>query len=245
LKTNSFSYPFFFHSCHYFCAYNLLCSFGLSCFNLLSFAADNRTQYPRGGERGPDSAFPKPTTGAVLVAADGRILGQGRSDYMKDCVQAVIADAGLKATPLKEWIVDWVPDPKFREDLASSTLYLTLEPSPERKGERLPSITKLIEQAGIPNVVIGCPNPVPELAHKGAAALHSAGLSVKMLQPTDPLHQECLDLIPIYSGLVNSKVWTALMCLLPGSKAPLSLSNKKTHPLFIVTSRCTEAVYAV
>ena len=140
------------------------------------------------------------------MTADGRVMGKGVSDYKTDAVQAVIADAGLKATPLKEWCVDWVSNEKLREDLASSTLYLTLEPSPERKGEVMPPITKLIEQSGISNVVIGCPSPVPELAYKGATALHLAGLSVRVLQAEDPLHEQCEELIEIYAGLANSKV---------------------------------------
>ena len=159
-----------------------------------------------GGERGPDSAFPNPTAGAVLVTADGRILGKGRSDYMRDAVQAAIIDSGLKVTPLKEWCVDWVPNQKFRDDLASSTLYVTLEPSIEGRGDSQPSITKLIEASGIPNVVVGCPCPIPEMAYQGSSALHKAGLSVRVLQPDDPLHQECASLIPIYTELANSKV---------------------------------------
>jgi pyrimidine deaminase RibD-like protein len=125
---------------------------------------------------------------------------------MTDAVQAVIENAGLKVAALKEWCVDWVPNQKFREDLSSSTLYLTLEPSPEAKGEMQPAITKLIEQAGIPNVVIGCPSPIPELAYKGATALHMAGLSVRVLSPEHPLYAECVDLTPAYSELVNDKV---------------------------------------
>lgn len=140
------------------------------------------------------------------MTADGRVLGTGRSDYMRDAIQATIANAGLKATPLKEWCVDWVSNKQFRDDLASSTFYVTLEPSPEGKGDSLPPVTKLIAQAGIPNVVIGCPLPIPELAYKGATDLHKAGLSVRVLQPTNSLHQECYNLIPIYRDLANSKV---------------------------------------
>lgn len=125
---------------------------------------------------------------------------------MRDSVQAVIADAGLKATPLNEWCIDWIPSQKLRDDLASSTLYITLEPSPNAKGETLPSVTKLIEQAGIPNVVIGCPSPIPDIAMKGAAVMHALGISVRVLHDTDPLHHECMDLIPIYSELSNTKV---------------------------------------
>ena len=177
----------------------------------------NKNPQFRGGERAPDSAFPKPTTGAVLVTKDGRVLGMGRSDYMRDSVQATIENSGLKATPLKEWCVDWVSDAKFRDDLASSTLYVTLEPSPIGKGEDMPPITKLIEQAGIPNVVIGCPYPVAELAYKGAIALHKAGLSVRVLQSTDALNQECFSLIPEYTALANSKV-SCMGCLSQGKK---------------------------
>jgi len=176
-----------------------------------------------GGERGPDSCFPKPASGAVLVTADGRILGKGRSDYKQNAVQAAIADSGLKATPLKEWCVDWVPSQKFRDDLASSTLYVTLEPSPRAQGEALPPITKLIEQAGIQNVVIGCPSPVPEFAYEGASALHKAGLTVRVLQPEDPLHQECASLIPIYTELANTKVRMHDVCTLLWFHTPMVL----------------------
>jgi pyrimidine deaminase RibD-like protein len=128
---------------------------------------------------------------------------------MRDSVEAVIADAGLKATALTEWCIEWISNPKLREDLASSTLYLTLEPSPRAKGEVLPPITRLIEQAGIPNVVIGMANPIPDFAYKGAIALHNAGVSVRVLQDTDPLNQECRDIIPIFSELSNTKVRVA------------------------------------
>ena len=183
---------------------------------------DTKNKFFSGGERGPDSAFPKPTTGAVLVTEDGRVIGKGRSNYMRDSVQETIADAGIKATPLKEWCVDWIADPRLRDDIASSTLYLTLEPSPVSKGEDLPSITKLIQQVGIPNVVIGCPYPVKELAYFGATALHKAGTSVRVLQPTDPLNQECYSIIPEFIELSNSKV-RVTMCQKQKCGCPLTI----------------------
>lgn len=63
-----------------------------------------------------------------------KIIAKGYSSYNEDCVEAVIKNAGINATPLREWVVSWPADRKLREDLAESTLYLTLEPSPERKG---------------------------------------------------------------------------------------------------------------
>ena len=88
----------------------------------------------RGGERGARSPFPKPIVGAVIVTKDGRVIGKGRASYKKDAVRAAIADAGIVATPLREWCVTWPSDQKLRRDVAESTLYVTLEPSTERQG---------------------------------------------------------------------------------------------------------------
>lgn len=88
----------------------------------------------RGGERGARSPFPKPIVGAVIATPDGRIIGKGRASYKKDAVRAAIADAGIVATPLREWCVTWPHDVQLRKDIAEATLYVTLEPSTERQG---------------------------------------------------------------------------------------------------------------
>ena len=88
----------------------------------------------RGGERGARSPFPKPIVGAVIATPDGRIIGKGRASYKKDAVRAAIADAGIVATPLREWCVTWPHDEQLRKDIAEATLYVTLEPSTERQG---------------------------------------------------------------------------------------------------------------
>jgi pyrimidine deaminase RibD-like protein len=155
-----------------------------------------------GGERGAASPYPKPIAGAVIVAKDGRILGKGRSDYKEDCIRAAIRDAGLVATPLREWCVSWPSNRALREALETSTLYTTLEPSDRAQGEAMPPITQLIEQAGISRVVIGCADPIPERATEGAATLHSAGISVSM----GVEQQDCEHLIEQYTELANSKL---------------------------------------
>jgi len=155
-----------------------------------------------GGERGSRSPFPKPVAGAVIVAKDGRILGRGTSDYSQDCIRAAIKDAGLEATPLREWCVAWTSNRKLREDIAESTLYVTLEPSAERHGNSLPPMTELIEVSGIPRVVIGCPDPVPERAMVGASTLHAAGVVVSMGVELE----DCEALISEYAQLANSKL---------------------------------------
>ena len=88
----------------------------------------------RGGERGARSPFPKPIVGAVIVTKDGRVIGKGTASYKKDAVRAAIADAGIVATPLREWCVTWPSDQRLRKDVAESTLYVSLEPSTERQG---------------------------------------------------------------------------------------------------------------
>ena len=148
------------------------------------------------------SAYPHATVGALLVTADGRQIGAGRSDYQTEAIQACLKSAGLEITPLSEWIVSWPKSPDLREDLAGATLYLTLEPSHERRGTATPPLTQLIHLTGIPRVVIGAPNPVPELAMKGASALHAAGCEVSL----GVLREECEDVIAVYSQLANSKL---------------------------------------
>jgi pyrimidine deaminase RibD-like protein len=155
-----------------------------------------------GGERGSHSPFPKPICGAVIATSTGKVLGSGRSTYEKDAVVAAIENAGLTATPLSEWCVNWSSNKQLRSDIRDSTLYVTLEPSSLRQGQSLPPITELIHVSGIPRVVIGSPDPIPEQASKGAASLHSNGLEVKMGVELD----SCEGLIPEYKGLITSKL---------------------------------------
>jgi len=155
-----------------------------------------------GGERGSHGPFPRPICGAILVAKDGRILGKGRSTYAGHAIEFAFQEAGINATPLREWCVAWPSDGKFRKDISESTLYVTLEPSNERQGEEKPPITQLVEMAQIPRLVIGCQDPIAENASKGAASLHAAGVSVTM----GILQDECNHLIESYANLCNSKV---------------------------------------
>ena len=155
-----------------------------------------------GGERGSHGPFPQPICGAILVAKDGRVLGKGRSTYAGHAIEFAFQEAGINATPLREWCVAWPTDAKFRQDISESTLYVTLEPSNERQGEEKPPITQLVEMAAIPRLVIGCQDPIAENASKGAGSLHAAGVSVTM----GVVQDECNHLIESYAELCNSKV---------------------------------------
>jgi pyrimidine deaminase RibD-like protein len=154
-----------------------------------------------------DGAYPNPTVGAVLISSDGQVLGLGRSTYAKDAIQDVLEQSGLGITPLREWCVTWPSQSsatwKLRDDLASATLYVTLEPISGRRGESLPPITQLIELSGVSRIVIGAPDPVPERAGNGAQALHrQSGCDVSMGRI---LTEECVTLISPYIERVNSK----------------------------------------
>ena len=143
--------------------------------------------------------------GAVLVAEDGTVLGSGRSDFETEAARACFTNAGLETTPLTEWCVNWPSDAKFRNQLASATLYMTMEPFDKRRGTAYPAMTKLIIQTGVPRVVIGCPNPVSTRMMKGAQVLHKAGVSVSMGQVC---LQECQELVQEYYDLKTSKLQT-------------------------------------
>ncbi|KAL7547615.1 hypothetical protein ACHAWF_010906 [Thalassiosira exigua] len=167
---------------------------------LMSMAVQMATS--SGGERGSHGPFPRPVCGAILAGADGKILGRGRSTHSKHAVELALDDAGVQASPLREWCVAWPADASLRKELAGSVLYATLEPSDERMGEEKPPITQLIEMAGIPRLVVGCRDPVPEDAARGAGTLHAAGVSVTM----GVLEEDCERLIEGYAKRANSKL---------------------------------------
>lgn len=170
---------------------------------LLTLLATTNNWCFSGGERGPRSAFPNPTVGAVLVSSDGKVLGRGRSDYRTEAIRACFGDAGLQTTPLSEWAVGWPSDTALRQAIVSSTLYTTLEPSTRRRGTATPPVADLIIAAGIQRVVIGCPSPVPEKAMLGAAALHSTGISVSV---GTVWRDECEELIAEFAASANCKL---------------------------------------
>lgn len=155
-----------------------------------------------------DGAYPNPTVGAALVSADGQVLGLGCSSYKTDAIQDALQQTGLDVMPLREWCVTWPAQAsecwKLRDDLASATLYVTLEPLASRRGETLPAMTQLIELSKVARVVIGSPDPVPERAGKGAQTLHrQSGLIVSMGRI---LPDECAELVSPYTERANSKL---------------------------------------
>lgn len=114
---------------------------------------------------------PNPMVGAVIVAADGRIIGEGYhhqygGPHAEVCAVRSVADADL---PL----------------LKDSTIYVTLEPCSHYG--KTPPCSKLIIDSGIPRVVVGSADPFPAVSGRGIRMLREAGVEVV----EDVLREEC------------------------------------------------------
>ena len=119
--------------------------------------------------QGAGHTSPNPMVGAVIVASDGIIIGEG---WHRKCGEAH-AEVNAVAS---------VKDPDLLKD---STIYVTLEPC-SHYGKTPPCARLLIER-GIPRVVVGCLDPFPAVSGRGVAMLREAGVEVV----TGVLEQEC------------------------------------------------------
>lgn len=119
---------------------------------------------------GAPTTWPNPSVGCVIVAADGRVVGEGfhhRAGTPHAEVHA-LAEAGAAA--------------------AGATAYVTLEPC-NHTGKTPPCAQALIG-AGVARVVIGMADPNP-VASGGANALRSTGIEVEFA--ADPAPFEALN----------------------------------------------------
>lgn len=101
---------------------------------------------------------PNPAVGALVVDADGKVIGRGTHTYdgVKHAEVLALEQAGNKAK--------------------GATLYLTLEPCCHQ-GRTGPCVDAVID-AGIKRVVAATHDPNPVVAGKGFARLRAAGIKV-------------------------------------------------------------------
>lgn len=111
---------------------------------------------------GRGNTSPNPMVGAVVVAHDGRIIGEG---YHRRCGQAH-AEVNAIAS---------VADAD-RHLLGESTIYVTLEPCSH--WGKTPPCAQLIIDTGIRRVVVAAGDPFKEVAGRGIAMLRAAGIEV-------------------------------------------------------------------
>lgn len=124
-------------------------------------------------------ASPNPMVGAVIVDADGRIIGEG---WHRCCGQGH-AEVNAVAS---------VGDESM---LKECTMYVTLEPCSHYG--KTPPCAKLIIEKGIPRVVVGTVDPFSKVSGRGIEMLREAGTEVIVGMLAD----ECASL--------NTKFFTA------------------------------------
>ena len=106
-----------------------------------------------------DRAYPKPTVGAVVVAADGQVVGEGVTEAGGRHAEVVaLAAAG--------------------EQARDATLYVSLEPCNHHG--TTPPCTEAILAAGVARVVYGAVDPNPKAAG-GAERLRREGVDVELV----------------------------------------------------------------
>lgn len=109
-------------------------------------------------------ASPNPMVGAVIVAPEGRIIGEG---WHRRCgeghaeVNAVASVSGADREVLKE-----------------STMYVTLEPCSHYG--KTPPCSELIIRERIPRVVVATVDPFSKVGGRGIAMLREAGIEVEV-----------------------------------------------------------------
>lgn len=122
--------------------------------------------------RGEYYVAPNPMVGAVLIAEDGTVLGEGwHRQYggphaEVHCIRAAKAQHSA-------------------EEIHQATLYVNLEPCSHYG--KTPPCSRMIIEEGIKKVVVGMTDPNPLVAGRGIQILRDAGVEVK----TDILHDEC------------------------------------------------------
>ncbi|MGH8875215.1 MAG: bifunctional diaminohydroxyphosphoribosylaminopyrimidine deaminase/5-amino-6-(5-phosphoribosylamino)uracil reductase RibD, partial [Acidimicrobiia bacterium] len=106
----------------------------------------------------PNRTHPNPRVGAVVVAPDGTVVGEGAHPGagLPHAEALALAAAGDAA--------------------AGATLYVTLEPCGHHG--RTPPCTETVVASGVRRVVVGVTDPDPRVAGAGLARLRATGLEV-------------------------------------------------------------------
>ena len=113
---------------------------------------------------GRQNAKPNPMVGAVIVSADGRIIGEGYHVRCGEGHAEVNAFASVSA-----------------EDealLAESTIYVSLEPCSHYG--KTPPRADLIIRKGVRRAVVGCIDEFAEVQGRGVQKLRDAGIEVEV-----------------------------------------------------------------
>ncbi len=152
-------------------------------------------------DKGKGSVSPNPRVGAVIVNADGKIIGEGyHAKYGEDHAEV----RALKAARGKL--------------TADATIYVTLEPCCHHG--KTPPCAEAIAQAGIKRVVVATTDPNPKVNGKGIEYLTKAGVTVEVGLLEDQARYENRG---YFSHRTRHRAWCA-------AKIALSLDGKMANP---------------
>ena len=123
---------------------------------------------------GQQNAKPNPMVGAVIVSADGRIIGEGYHVRCGEGHAEVNAFASVRSEdePL----------------LSGATMYVSLEPCSHYG--KTPPCADLIIKKGVRRVVVGCIDEFAEVQGRGIQKLRDAGITVEV----GVLEKDCKEL---------------------------------------------------
>lgn len=145
---------------------------------------------------------PNPRVGCVLLAPDGRVIGQGHTQQAGGPHAEVMAlrDAAQRG-----------------ETTRGATAFVTLEPC-SHHGRTPPCCDALIA-AGVAKVVVATGDPNPKVAGRGLERLRAAGIEVELLPPEHPCAFGSRELnIGFFSRMVRGLPWLRM-------KAAMSLDG--------------------
>jgi len=125
-------------------------------------------------KNGRQNAKPNPMVGAVIVSADGRIIGEGYHVRCGEGHAEVNAFASVK--------------PENEHFLPEATIYVSLEPCSHYG--KTPPCADLVIKKGVKRCVCGCVDPFAKVQGRGIQKIREAGIEVTV----GVLEQECLEL---------------------------------------------------
>ena len=125
-------------------------------------------------KNGRQNAKPNPMVGAVIVSADGRIIGEGYHVRCGEGHAEVNAFASVR--------------PEDEALLRDATIYVSLEPCSHYG--KTPPCADLIIKKGVRRVVVGCIDEFAEVQGRGIKKLQEAGIAVEV----GVLEKECKEL---------------------------------------------------
>ena len=125
-------------------------------------------------KNGRQNAKPNPMVGAVIVSADGRIIGEGYHVRCGEGHAEVNAFASVK--------------PEDEHLLHDATIYVSLEPCSHYG--KTPPCADLVIKKGVRRCVCGCVDPFAKVQGRGIQKIREAGIEVTV----GVLEAECLEL---------------------------------------------------